>query len=101
MAAEADVLDHTFRELRTWVDERLAAKGLSQTWQRIPQTRGQVPAVTPSDIEQLKADIAELIRLEGRRSFWAGFAINALFFILGLAVMPLFSAIKSAGLWPF
>jgi hypothetical protein len=34
----------------------------------------------------LKADIATMIKAEGRRAFWSGFWTNALFFVMGLAV---------------
>jgi hypothetical protein len=80
--AEGKTLEETFRELRTWVDERLIAKGLLS---RAPvQTRQEASTVTIAHIEQLKADIATLIKLEGRRNFWSGIAVNAVFFILGL-----------------
>jgi hypothetical protein len=79
---EGKTLEETFRELRTWVDERLIAKGLLS---RAPvQTRQEASTVTIAHIEQLKADIATLIKLEGRRNFWSGIAVNAVFFILGL-----------------
>jgi hypothetical protein len=101
MSADTQTLEQSFRELRSWVDDRLAAKGLSQRLSRLPQTRGEASAVTAADIGQLKTDLAELIRLEGRRSFWSGFAVNALFFVLGLGAGTVIDAIKVGRLWPF
>ncbi len=101
MTADTQTLDQAFHELRSWVEERLAAKGASRRPGRLPQTRSEVSAVTAADIEQLKADIAVLIRLEGRRSFWSGFGLNALFFVLGLVAAVVIDAMKAGGLWPF
>ena len=94
MTADTQALEQSFRELRSWVDDRLA-----QRLSRRPQTRGEVSAVTAADIGQLKADLAELIRLEGRRSFWSGFAVNGLFFVLGLGAGAVIDAVKAD--WPF
>jgi hypothetical protein len=101
MTADTQTLEQSFRELRSWIDDRLAAKGLPQRLSRLPQTRGEASAVTGADIGQLKADIAELIRLEGRRSFWSGFAVNGLFFVLGLGAGAMIDAVKAGGWWPF
>lgn len=82
-----------FHELRAWTDERLAAKGLLP---RVPQrTRQETSAITIAHIEQLKEDIAKLIKLEGRRSFWSGFAVNAFFFVLGLVAGSTFDFVKT------
>lgn len=75
----------SFASMRAWVNTRLAAKGLPAA----PVTAEVDNALegagaTPEDIEKLKVDIATLITLEGRRSFWSGVAVNALFFGLGL-----------------
>ena len=101
MTADTQTLEQSFRELRSWVDDRLAAKGLAQRLSRPPQIRGEVSAITAAEISQLKADLAELIRLEGRRSFWSGFAVNALFFFLGLGGGAVIDAVKARGWWPF
>jgi hypothetical protein len=75
-------LEETFYELRSWVNERLKAKGVLPP--SLPQTRGEPSGITVADLDRLKEDIAALIKLEGRRSFWSGFGVNALFFVLGL-----------------
>lgn len=77
--------EEAFRELRVWVDERLRAKGLlDDAAARMQRTRQEVQAVTLGHIEQLKADIEALIKLEGRRGFWAQVGISAVFFVLGV-----------------
>jgi len=80
--AEYNQLEQSFRELREWVDARMIAKGLQRYF--LPQTRGEAPAITQSDIDKLKADIATLIQLEGRRSFW-GLWVGLLSISLSLA----------------
>ena len=97
--AEYNQLEQSFRELREWVDARMIAKGLQRY--SLPQTRGEAPAITRTDIDKLKADIATLIQLEGRRSFWSGLVINAVFFILGLVGGIAVDFVKSGLKWPF
>ncbi len=98
--AENQHLIETFRELRSWVDERLMAKGLQLN--SLPQMRGdEIPVVTRADIERLKADLATLIQVEGQRNFWSGFSVNAFFFVLGLIGGIAIDLLKASGLWPF
>jgi len=73
--------ERSFRELRAWVDQRLIEKGVKKT---LPQTRGDDDPVTAKDIELLKKDIAMLMEIEGRRSFWSGLIMNTVFFVLGV-----------------
>ncbi len=90
-------LDRTFLELRPWVDQRLVAKGLQPS--SPPKTRGEAQSMSIADVEGLKADIATLIRIEGRRSFWSGLAVNATFFVLGLIGGVVVDIVKNASGW--
>lgn len=97
--ADDEQLKQSFHELRAWVDARMSAKGLERY--SLPQTRGEAQAITLSDIDQLKEDIALLIQLEGRRSFWSGLIINAVFFVLGLLAGSAVEFVKTGFKWPF
>jgi hypothetical protein len=92
-------VEAAFLEVRTWVDERLRRKGLSAG--QVFQTRQEAGAVTLAHIEQLKADIAALIEIEGRKSFWSGLLINAVFFVLGLVSGVFLDLLKVIGGWKF
>lgn len=74
--------EEAFLDLRAWADERLRAKGLLAG--APAQMRHDASIITLKHIEQLKADIEALIKLEGRRNFWAQVGISAAFFALGL-----------------
>jgi hypothetical protein len=63
--------------------------------------RGEAPRVVTANVDQLIADIETLIRIEGRRNFWSGLAINAVFFILGLAGGIIVDIAKQSSVWPF
>ena len=56
---------------------------------RTTQQYAPLETAIASHIESLgllKADIATMIKSEGRRAFWSGFWTNALFFVIGLVV---------------
>lgn len=91
--------DQTFLGLRPWVDERLIAKGLQPS--SPPKMRGEAPVVTIADVERLKADIATLIQIEGRRSFRSGLVVNAVFLVLGLLGGVVVEVVKNGRGWPF
>jgi hypothetical protein len=85
-------LVQAFQDVRSWVDERLMARGI---YDALPKTRGEDSAVTRLDIDRLKHDISTLITLEGRRSFWSGLWINTAFFVLGLLGGWVFDAVRN------
>lgn len=89
----------TFRDVREQVNQRLIANGLAA--RRVPDSSSLEGAgVTQEDIDQLKADLSRLIQLEGKRGFWAGVFVNAIFFVLGLAT-PALVAVVNAGALPW
>lgn len=88
-----------FRIIRESVNKRLMAQGLPAA--RVPDANALEGAgVTQEDIDRLKADLAQLIQLEGRRSFWSGVWVNAIFFVLGL-ITPAAITVVNGGMLPW
>jgi predicted flap endonuclease-1-like 5' DNA nuclease len=53
------------------------------------KTYKEIAALKQSEVQSVAQLLRGELRREGRRSFWSGFALNLLFFVLGAVVTVL------------
>ena len=94
---EEEAFRAAFSTLQHWVRELKAKRGLATP--DLPATRGRQDVLSVADINQLKADLSELIQSEGRKSFWFGLITNSVFFALGLVTSQTFDLIGRIWNW--
>lgn len=80
----AEMLTDEFLTLRREADSRLVAQGLQPSVFHTSVLESS--QITQRDIEELKAHMAELLRIERNRTLLYGAVTKGIFFVLGILI---------------